>query len=450
MVSGKSELSLWDAESGRLEGLQTPSRALPDAESVRLLGKPTGSRGLSLDVLSAAGDTVVFHEYDVVHLGSNLGEIPQPAKLWRPSSDKEPIPLPGGFPRAYSAKEDLINLDEKLWELQKGRKRPVPEGMKNLFWTQAVQDGRILGIVRNEKEPVTVWDLTSQKKLLTLPGAERHFLFSADGRRVAAKAGNDINVWDLVSGTQHAVIKRGEEALTPSRFSPDASWLITHQRVDPTHDSGAIYDRLWNIEAKPPREEAPPRPDLMLPSYGFSGDGEWLLEAAHPGSLPRHTEYKIYSVSNLKRPVLSLVHNDSSLAHPEFAADSRSVAGTMLEEYSSLVLLDWILRPRSKQRVVIKVWELPTARQLAAIDQGPPLPFPAGHHFVFMPHGKGLVTWKENIVEIWDIPPRRPVLVDYGLPVLFALLLLFGIGTMWSFGRRRSTEASQATEISRH
>jgi hypothetical protein len=421
IISGKRELTLWDAESGSF------------------LARQTTLHDLSLPIISTAGDVVVLQEWEGQSQGSMYLIVPYPPQLWKPASGRKSLQLPGGSPTCYSAKEGLFVLlhadpNDKLCDIQTGKARLLPDAMKDFSWAQVLNDGRILGRVIDEKGLVTAWDLTAGKNLLPLPGAERDFVFSPDGRRVAAKAGPAVKIWDVLNGSEHATISRGIERTAPSRFSPDGTRLVTFNS-----DSAFVVERLWNIEAKPPREEGPPQPDARHPCYHFSPDGKWIMATAYPGITyrPTSTEYKIYPVSDFSRPVLSWEEKASSLPAPQFAPDSRSVFIAELEEHSSSGFLEWLLGPRATSRVLLKALDLPSGRELAVFDRGPPVGG-FGHQFAFMPDGKGLLAWQERVVEIWDIPPRRPWWIEYGLPAVFGLLLLLGVRLVWRSFRNRA------------
>src|SRR5262249_44085761 len=84
---------------------------------------------------------------------------------------------------------------------------------------------------------------------------------------------------------------------------------------------------------------------------------------------------------------------------------------------------------------LLKVVEVPSGRTVASFNDDS-FSSKNGKQFAYLPDGKGIAILKlsEGIIEIWDLPPRRPIWVDYGLPALFILLLLYAC---WSRMRRR-------------
>jgi hypothetical protein len=224
----------------------------------------------------------------------------------------------------------------------------------------------------------------------------------------------------LLPGRELCLIKQGKEVLAPHQFSPDGVWLVT-AKLPGTPDEV----RLWNIEANPPREETPPAPELQYRYFDFSRDGKWILETRQARTGSRLTERLIYSVSDMTRPAPSFLLKDWVPINLVFAADSRSIVSMELEEYSPSAILEWIMGQRERSRWMVKGWDLATGQELWSLDKG--VPTPGGQTVDFLPDAQRLIISNEHMIEIWDIPPRRPWWVEYGLPVVCAVLVLLGV-----------------------
>jgi hypothetical protein len=82
------------------------------------------------------------------------------------------------------------------------------------------------------------------------------------------------------------------------------------------------------------------------------------------------------------------------------------------------------------------LWEIATRREIARFD--------AEDAAAFSPHGKLLaVRPDDDTLQIWDIPPRKPLGWFLGLA---GLLFLLTLGGFWRQARRRKRKAALATE----
>src|SRR5262249_52293765 len=90
-------------------------------------------------------------------------------------------------------------------------------------------------------------------------------------------------------------------------------------------------------------------------------------------------------------------------------------------------------KPAQAPTQALQLWELATGKELAD--------YAGCTSYEFFPDGR-LATWRDNTLEIWDVPPKRAWWIEYGLPVIFALLLFFGARLVWLAFRARSPEAA--------
>src|SRR5262249_47440835 len=158
-------------------------------------------------------------------------------------------------------------------------------------------------------------------------------------------------VWNL-EGTELATIEGGGKPIRPYRFSPNGNLLVTYHRDHLDHHLAHGICRLWNIDAKPVREEGRRRPDVLQRYCYFSSDSKWLLERVlcPTGSTTAVDEYKVYFLPDFDRPVMGWEHEDNHylITTPEFAPDSRHLVGLESKEHQSPAFLDW-LWPRPKE-----------------------------------------------------------------------------------------------------
>jgi hypothetical protein len=115
-----------------------------------------------------------------------------------------------------------------------------------------------------------------------------------------------------------------------------------------------------------------------------------------------------------------------------FGPDSQTIAGLGPVKPSAFQL--WLARAvprlaRPSSEEAVQVWTWPGGQPVAA--------FPGGPAFAYFAGGRRIaVAATDGTIEIWDIPPRRPWYIHYGLPVLFALLVLLGVRMVWRAVRR--------------
>src|SRR5262249_5762635 len=98
------------------------------------------------------------------------------------------------------------------------------------------------------------------------------------------------------------------------------------------------------------------------------------------------------------------------------------------------------------------MWDLAHGRELTA--------FPQALAFAYFPDGTAFTTWRPvagdptaatvagaadeptpGVLTIWDYPSRRPIWVENGLPILFAVLTLLAIRLIWRALRPRAEKS---------
>jgi WD40 repeat protein len=195
-------------------------------------------------------------------------------------------------------------------------------------------------------------------------------------------------------------------------FSPDSTRLLTND--------GA----LWDIAARPPRQLG--QVDLVGGDAGqFSPDSKWLAIMPYLG---KSTHVRFYDARTSAKLDLRLLDFSTLTFSPTGTAiaDVTRREPSVWEEW----LADWLpTRAHREAYDVLWVQEFPTGREIAA------LPDAAG--FAFFPDGQSIAVGKtDGTIEIWDIPPCRPWWIDYGLPAVFAVLLLLAARLVWRAVRK--------------
>src|SRR5262249_32167378 len=187
----------------------------------------------------------------------------------------------------------------------------------------------------------------------------------------------------------------------------------------------------WDLSSVPFRELASvDDPDVPW-TRTHSPDGQWLKDDLTMMSYSATTLEPQSTLAGFDEPLnLKPMAGGMNPLENAFAPDSKTLAG-----WGPLRPPGMIARFLGKSEWTRKMtlWEIPSGRQLAL--------FKDSTAYAYFPDGKSLATWaKEGTIAIWDIPPRRPWWIDYGLPILFTLLMLLGIWHCIRF--RRKTPAA--------
>jgi WD40 repeat protein/serine/threonine protein kinase len=117
----------------------------------------------------------------------------------------------------------------EIFDTATGRRLGFLEGAKGPMYGGVVllPDGRTVATADGAQD-VKLWDLKTQKELVTL-GGERSFYtalaLSPDGRRLAA-GGSPVRLWDPATHQQVALLKPPRGTPTGLAFSPDGNMLV--------------------------------------------------------------------------------------------------------------------------------------------------------------------------------------------------------------------------------
>jgi WD40 repeat protein len=413
----ESSLTLWDTDTGRqrvrLLELLDPESSLP----------PHLRRGKRYVWLAPDGQTVLFR-----------GEGRQ-IMLWHAERHPQPVPvlLPVdayGLAIATDSSTAIAFSEDgpKCWDLIRGQERPFASSLGR--WSSStfnsvspVVDGApILAVQLRDDQSVLVWDLFAQTKTALPIASPIRVAFAGNGQVLAAwhdATENTIEarIWDLTTGQQRCVVPISHRS-TVHALNAQGTRLI----VDVQLSSGWACE-LWDVSQTQARRIGEFDPGSH---YAFSPDGHWLYV-----QLTKPSDVFIWETNTLRQPI-SLGQYAGKF---EFSPDSRFLAGWCRD--ASPRRLSWLQellgrKTNTASVDMLKLWEVATGKEAAD--------FADAAAFAFFPDGKRLATWRENTVEntveIWDLPPRRPWWIEYGLPVLFVLLLLLACWQCIRFRRR--------------
>src|SRR5262249_23121168 len=154
-------------------------------------------------------------------------------------------------------------------------------------------------------------------------------------------------------------------------------------------------------------------------SWQWSPDSSWLF--CRHGNTEDSQQWSLHAVPSLQEHWRDFIRSV-----PVFAPDSASFAArTLIQPHRVEWLEHWLPKyPLANQVDGVKVWDIRTGLATAT--------YPGGRAFAFFPDGKTLaISNDDSAIEIWDVPPRRPWWIEYGLPAFFALLLLLGARLLW-------------------
>lgn len=348
--------------------------------------------------------------------------------LWRPDDDAEPRLLPEVQELlAFTSDNRCVAARNagtiKIFETHTSKELPLPFERYTHRYTEssfaATADGRLLvahHVVHEEGESLTLWDLVSRTKVATLPTAMPPVVFSEKGQFLAARVPGGVQVWELPRATEHAAIPSPDEGWSPlpQTLSDDGRLLIA--QTEPSQPLAGIPLAAWDLSITPPKKLA--EGNLL----DCSGDGRWLLIGK---------EGRLLDTRNGTERTLGLSGDcvmNSFASHGQTVTCGYLSSGLPSPSPWWESWLGWIGISRAKvapySPYSCSVFDCTTGQELLSINDC--------SAWQWSPDGQTLVVAQDSLIQVWDIPPRRPWWVAFGLPSSFASLLLAGF---W-FARR--------------
>jgi hypothetical protein len=227
------------------------------------------------------------------------------------------------------------------------------------------------------------------------------------------------------------------------RTSPDGRIIaVRNHKASENERSTTLYD-FWDLGQVPPRFLG----TLDTVAFAFSPDSKKVYTGGDDSVNQKLAPIEIIELENWQH---SLRLSDHEVTRPVMSPDGKTLAAPCtLRQAESPFWERWLGRnpvdqPGRGERDLrngaytsfalevrplgVRVCDTTDGREIACI--------PDGHNFAYAPDSRTLAVSTPRGIEIWDIPPRRPWYIDYGLPVLFALLVLLGVRMGWRAVRR--------------
>ena len=200
------------------------------------------------------------------------------AVVWRQGSDKEPrhLKLPQG------SKTCVVSLNGSTLAIAGEESlllRDIPSG-KELLRCPIPKTSEVLALSADNKRAVLgigdfdiqVWDLTTRKLILWPEGETWGLQLSPNGRMLALKNGETVDVWDLDTKKKLCQCEFSEMAIRAFALSPDGRMLCIN------HFDGTI--RFWEIATTKERLRIQGHSG-QVSSASFSPDGRMLASGSY-------------------------------------------------------------------------------------------------------------------------------------------------------------------------
>jgi len=322
-----------------------------------------------------------------------------------------------------------------VWDVTTGAERPgAPWDASRLAEVVQRADGAVLEIERHTFNSFTVWELLGAKRGASFEGVGSAG-FQAGGRLIAIITDTEVQLCDPMTGQRHYEIRvpGGPSCIRWDEAAHRACLLDVEDCLSVWDTSAATPEKIGQFTTGPFLE--------------FSPDGRWLAVSksalgSGPGSIPSDiggiTVWDLAAVQ--EKCVISDYFRGEypNLLHPnpKFAPDSQTIAAVVAPATSWLDLIF----TRRADSLGVRIWDASTGRVLGTL--------PNSIGFRYFPGSKRLATWCEDgTIRIWDLPPRRPWYIEYGLPVLFALLVLLGVRLVWRAVRKSAKSAASEGQV---
>jgi WD40 repeat protein len=418
---------------------------------------PTGRARTHLPINIAGGERIlrVFLAPNGRHVAVNLisrhvpGQIGYPVNvsyLWSPDVQPQPRPLPGWCLGMTPDGRSLIVEDEPLRSVDTATGASHPLGHANVnpyvVGSPFLPDGRLLVICRDPHEADHALAVTwadhgrgAAQSVRFRNSADQTLVLSPDGRFCATTVGGQVKLWDLNDGQEWATLSGPEDesaflyhADRSFVFSPDSRRLIIGHTLDTR--GGPTGVSIWDVTTAPCRQ-------CFRGEYStlrFAPDGKWLAACRLSGA--GGFEWDILETGTFTRhAILGELHGE-----PVFAPDSRTLVATVQSVSPASPLVEWLTSlglmapPLRATQTHLGIWNVQDGRLLGTLEEAT--------LFTFTPDGQSLVICAvDQSIELWDLPPRRPAWVGFGLPIAFALLVLVGVRLVWRTFRQRPEPA---------
>ncbi len=216
----------------------------------------------------------------------------------------------------------------RLWDPATGREVAILRGSPGAVRLSFSPDGR--RIVARSGEEVQLWDALTGQRVASLghhefPETDLHRLpqFRAGNRRVISGRMNEVCQWDAATGTLIGILGRFDTNVDLLACSPDGKRVVAAARDDPNI-------RIWDSEAR--RDEAVLLGHISsIYRLHFSPNGSRLLTASsYPDVTPRLWD------AATGRLVVVLSGHTNSLTDEDFSPDGRVIGTASMDRTARL------------------------------------------------------------------------------------------------------------------
>ena len=354
----------------------------PD-QSVTLRGQAARSRGVAFSpdgayVAAASGDQTV-RVWNTVSAWERTNVAPR--TLWGHGSGVRCVAFsPDGRFLASGDKDGVVLLwDSKARSLASlitnvpvSYTNPPPVFSRDSGWMAAV----------SAIDQLAVWNIRTQERVQTFPGARIPLALSDDPRTLAAMGSNcAFQLWDVESGQlRHEAQFVCPEKVFTAKLSPDGKLLAVG------YSDGTFA--IWELEAQ--RELWRHRGHTTnIREFAFSGDGRVFATASQDFTA------KLWELPTRRELATLTGHGD--------------------EVWTIALSPDATLAATGSSDHTVRLWSVPDGRPLAVLTGHKEGIFRAA----FSPDGKTLATASDDdTVRLWHLPTRREVArLDHGANV---------------------------------
>jgi hypothetical protein len=331
----------------------------------------------------------------------------------------------------------------RLVELATGRERLRLDGGRGCRYDLSADGRKLAWAPGGAGEPaIEVWDLSTCCQEARLGHGELVGL-SPDGRTLVCRPKppfsgrthvENLELWDVARGRNQGQVTTVIASYSTywARFCPDGHTLAIEGQGPP-----GGFLKLWDLDAGQERAALP-----RSYRFAFIRHGCVLAATGFPPSFGNHVRcWDVATARELDSIALKVSAGKFSFASLQASPDGRMLAVETTSEdpgwQFALPLPQRRVLWRKEQQALreIKLFDAATGRELAA------LPASYMERYTFSPDGSLLAVAREDgRIDVWQVPPRRPVLLAAAL----AGLLAGGALLLRRWWRKRGTARKRA------
>ncbi len=310
--------------------------------------------------------------------------------------------------------------DITVWDLESQRKIITLTGHKSPPWCAVFSpDGKRI-ISGGFDQMIKIWDANSGDEIMTLTGHQgviQSLAISPDGQRIASGSRDKtVKIWDAKTGEELRTLAGHEDLVMAVAFSPDGRQIA----------SGG-YDRtlrIWDVETGEQIKLFDPSKQKVM-ALDYSPDGKSIVVGCGQGMIER------FDVQTEEGTVFTAGRGweESNVPAVAYSPDGRLVASGSYdetvrvwdaktgEEVATFVghtggVLRLAFTPDG-QRILsgaladgMRVWDLGTDRERTILGAHQGLV----HQLAFTADGRRLVSGsRDNTIKIWDVSEQREI-----------------------------------------